>query len=71
MNTDELLDELIRAQERLAEAEAAAGRFARERDASLVRARKTGTGPTELARLTGLSRGRVNQILARHGLTAP
>lgn len=71
MTTDDLLDTLIRAQESLNEAEVIAGNLAKERDAALVLARKTGTGPTQLARLTGLSRGRVNQILTRAGLTAP
>lgn len=40
-----------------------------ERDEAIVRGCKTGTGPKRLAELTGLSRGRVNQILARHRMT--
>jgi DNA-binding phage protein len=46
-------------------------RAAAARDAALVRARKTGTSPTELARLTGLGRSRIYQILERSGLTRP
>lgn len=71
MSTDDVLDRLVEAQERLADAEATADALAKERDAALVLARQTGTGATQLARLTGLSRGRVHQILARAGMTAP
>lgn len=70
MSTDDLIDDLIRAQNRLTEAEETAAALAKQRDDALVLARKTGTGATRLAALTGLSRGRVHQILARAGLTA-
>lgn len=71
MSTDALLDDLIRAQDRLVEAEETAADLAKQRDEALVLARKTGTGATRLAALTGLSRGRVHQILARAGMSAP
>lgn len=70
--TDLILDTLINAQAHLnrvradkadAEAEALA-----ERDAALVRARKTGVGPTELARLIGVKRNAVYKALRRDGL---
>lgn len=71
MNTGQILDDLIAAQETLTDLEERATQAAADRDAKLVRARKTGTGPTELARLTGLGRSRIYQILERAGLTRP
>ena len=68
MSTDQILDDLIHAQQALDEAEREATDRAAERDQALARARRTGTGATELARLTGLTRARVYQILERAGL---
>lgn len=71
MSTDDILDDLIAAQQTLTDLEEEATQAAAARDAALVRARKTGTTATELARLTGLNRSRIYQILERAGLTKP
>ena len=71
MSTDQILDDLVAAQQRQEQAADEYEQATTERNALIVRARKTGTGPTRLAELTGMSRQTIHEILKRAGLTRP
>lgn len=66
---DLIYSRLAEASQRVEDARLDLDRITSERDALIIRARKAGAGATELTRLTGMSRGRIYQLLDKHGLS--
>lgn len=65
MSTDQILEDMIVAQEAFERAADAYAEATRVRDEAVARARRTGTTVTRLGELLGMSRQNVHKILAR------
>lgn len=65
MSTDQILDDMIAAQEVFERAADAYAEATRVRDEAVARARRTGTTVTRLGELLGMSRQSVHKILAK------
>lgn len=68
MSTEQILSELVDAGRRLRVLEAERDDAIRERDAAIVRARKTGTAASDIADLLDVDRQVVYRILKRANL---